>query len=136
MREYDAGQIRDATEVREVRVRGLQMEVDGRDRHADLHPRPALCHENQSADEHDDDRGQGSSAQLERVPRMDDTTQADKAVATDAESVARTLENSAARRRERRKVLLAEIALRQKEITDLDHTIRVMEKAGRKLRHG
>jgi hypothetical protein len=137
MREYDAGQVRDAANVREVRVRGLQMEIDGRDSHADLHARSALCHENQSADEDDNGGNHRSSAQLERVPRMDDTTQADATVqASDAETVANTLETSAALRRKKRKLLLDKIAEFQKEIAVLDHTIKVMEQAGRKLRHG
>lgn len=129
----NAEQVRDAAEVRKVRLRKLPVEADGRDRHAGLHARAALCHEAESADGNDNDRDKGPSAQLERVPRMDENTQPE-AVVSDAESVARTLDNSVAARRKKRKQLLAQMDAIRKEVIDLDHVIRVMEKAGRKLR--
>ena len=64
---------------------------------------------------------------------MDENTQPE-AVVSDAESVARTLDNSVAARRKKRKQLLAQMDAIRKEVIDLDHVIRVMEKAGRKLR--
>ena len=131
-RDY-AEQIRDVAEVREMLVRKLHVEADGRDRYADLHPWTPLCHETESADGNDNDRNQGPSAQMERVPRMDENEKPVDEPQSDAESLARTLDRAAVTRRAKRKMLLAEIAARQQEIADLDHVIKELEKTTRRL---
>lgn len=144
MEEENGGQIRHTTGVQTMRLSGLYMGSQGGTGATPLHTRQALRPENQNADADGDYVRSPSSAQLERVPRMDNIDQAPKAMREDdAAKVADTLGKAIASRREMVSTYEREIAEFRREITkregaiaEIKGTVKILEKSASKLRRG